>query len=287
MASKPSKKIVKTRPKTAAKPAPKALAKKKNAAKPVKREVSKAKTVEKKKVLPKGKIEKKIIKKTIPPKGKAAAKPGKELKALKAKDKDKEKGKKKLLKEKELAAKGKKQDKLDKKDLTSKPKVSLSDIDEKSATDIRDTVVATVTALADDYSLQEIFESIKKIDFFNSETDECWEKGCDNPVTTHGYCRLHYIKNWNEIKKKHTLLVEGKLQEMIQELISKYPLKYIEEILNDMKDEKSFYNVLRELDIDSSEEDFEEVGGEGMEDDQDIAFETRVGSFKGILSEDE
>ncbi|MEI8346813.1 MAG: hypothetical protein WCG27_05070, partial [Pseudomonadota bacterium] len=165
-------------------------------------------------------------------------------------------------------------------------KIPKEPIDEKIAQDITEAVVATVTALADDYSITDIHEAIKKIDFFTSESDECWEKGCDNPVTTLGYCRLHYIKNWSEIKKKYVILVDGKLQDMIQELLSKYPVKYIEEILNDMKDEKSFYNVLRELDIDSSEEDFEEVG-EGIEDDQDIAFETRVGTIKGLFSEDD
>ena len=143
-----------------------------------------------------------------------------------------------------------------------------------------------LSAAAREYSLPEILKAIKNVDFFDTESDECLEKGCDNPVTTHGYCRLHYIKNWNEIKAKDKLLGEGKLQSMVEELVKNYPLRYLEEMLNDLKTEKSFINVLRELDIDSSEDDFEESTGEESSD-EDIAFETRVGGLKGIYSEDD
>ena len=30
----------------------------------------------------------------------------------------------------------------------------------------------------------------------------CKVKGCRNPATTMGHCRMHYLKNWKEIKEK-------------------------------------------------------------------------------------
>jgi hypothetical protein len=63
-------------------------------------------------------------------------------------------------------------------------------------------------------------------------------------------------------------LKEGKLQEYIEELISKYPPKFMEAIMNDLSDDKEFYKVLHELNI-TSEYDFEEEDLVPADDDDD------------------
>ena len=102
-------------------------------------------------------------------------------------------------------------------------------------------------------------------------------KGCDNPVTTGPYCRLCYIKYWDLIKKKETIIAENKLQFLIEDIIKKYPIRYIEEILKDLSDEKSFFSILKEMNIDVVDEAYEEVEG-NIEDEQDLSFETKNGA---------
>ena len=101
------------------------------------------------------------------------------------------------------------------------------------------------------------------------------EKNCDAPSSTNGFCRLHYISNWKNVKKRESILIEGKLQDFIEDLTKKYSLKNIELVLGDLSDEKSFFAALSEMDIESLEEDQEIISGEGSDDDQDIAFETK------------
>ena len=114
------------------------------------------------------------------------------------------------------------------------------------------------------------------LDFFRNFSDECREKNCENPATTLGYCRLHYISNWKTIKKNEAILKEGKLQDFIEDLVKKYPVKEIEGVVNDLSDEKTFFKVLKDLDIDSGDEASEFIDDDLSDDDQDIAFETKV-----------
>ncbi|EQC45717.1 hypothetical protein [Bacteriovorax sp. Seq25_V] len=140
--------------------------------------------------------------------------------------------------------------------------------------EFKDTLVEEVELLAEDHNLKDIFEAIQTLGFFVSDADDCREKGCDNPATTLGYCRYHYITNWKAIKRKQSILEEGKLQQFIEELVAKYPAKFIEGILSDLEDEKTFINVLKELNIDA-DDSFDELDDLDEEDDQDIAFETK------------
>ena len=113
------------------------------------------------------------------------------------------------------------------------------------------------------------------MDFFLSDNDECIEKSCDNIATTSGFCRFHYIKNWKEVKRKQSILNEGKLQDYIEDLVAKYPLHHIEQILSDLVDEKTFFGILKEMNIevDGELDNFDELEGD---DDQDIAYETKT-----------
>lgn len=150
--------------------------------------------------------------------------------------------------------------------------------------DIQSTIADEIAQLREHFNWKEIAEAIASMDFFiDAKNDECIEKGCDNIRTTQSYCRLHYLRNWKTIQKKRDILKEGKLQEYIEELISKYPPKYIEALLSDLSDDKEFYRVLNELNI-TSEFEFEEDEFENAVDDDDtdddIGIETISSSLR-------
>ncbi len=91
----------------------------------------------------------------------------------------------------------------------------------------------------------------------NASEMECREVACEGLGTTGGYCRLHYIKNWKKIKRKELILKEGKLNQYIEELVAKYPDKYIEAIRHDLVSDKEFAKVIYDLDLDETIDDFE------------------------------
>lgn len=164
----------------------------------------------------------------------------------------------------------------------------LEDVDfrEVDIKDVRAQLGEEIISLAEHYNLDEIFRAIKGLEFYKNDSDECLEKGCDNPATTFGHCRFHYIKNWKDIKRKQAILQEGKLQTFIEELVRKYPSHFIDEILKDLSDEKSFNGVLKELDIEATDEDFEDaIEDSAVGDDQDIAFEAKVVTGKNFFDE--
>ncbi len=161
------------------------------------------------------------------------------------------------------------------------PKEELKEVENK--------VQEEIESLAENFNFNEIADAISSLDFFvDQRSDDCAEKGCENLRTTQQYCRLHYIANWYDIKRKREILAEGKLQEYIEELISKYPTQYIESLLGDLQDDKDFYKALHELNITSElefEDDIEGIEG-GDDDDDDIEVETRVFTSKSRIDDD-
>ncbi len=93
----------------------------------------------------------------------------------------------------------------------------------------------------------------------------CREVACEGLATTGGYCRLHYIKNWKQIKRKELILREKKLNQYIEELIAKYPDKYIEAIRQDLASDKDFAKVIYDLDLDENIDDFEIDGSDSVD----------------------
>lgn len=89
------------------------------------------------------------------------------------------------------------------------------------------------------------------------DLEACREVSCESQSTTAGYCRLHYIKNWKKIKRKELILREKKLNQYIEELVAKYPDKYIEAIKMDLADEKAFSKVIYDLELDESVDDID------------------------------
>jgi uncharacterized protein YihD (DUF1040 family) len=88
----------------------------------------------------------------------------------------------------------------------------------------------------------------------------CRETGCENLASTKGYCRLDYIKNWKKIKRKEMILKEGKLNQYIEELVNKYPEKYIDVIRQDLSTEVNFNKVIHDLELDESIDDLDYDG---------------------------
>jgi hypothetical protein len=142
---------------------------------------------------------------------------------------------------------------------------------------IKDSLAEEILALTEEFNINDVFASIRSMELFKLDNDECVVRGCDNPSTTNGYCRFHYLKLWKDVKKKELILQEGKLAKIIEDLVRKYPMKYIEAIVQDLADDKSFNHVLKDLDIETEEADLENFDDEDLlDDDQDIAFETKV-----------
>lgn len=63
----------------------------------------------------------------------------------------------------------------------------------------------------------------------------CKETGCDNEATTSGYCRLHYLKNWQKIKKADKERAAKRLNAYVEAVCKKHPEKYVEVIKRDLK----------------------------------------------------
>lgn len=90
---------------------------------------------------------------------------------------------------------------------------------------------------------------------------ECSFTGCDEDRTTGVYCRLHYLVSWKKIKKKERLLAEKRLNKYIEELTARYPDEYLDIIRRDLATEKSFADLMEDLDI-------EALGDSGAEDEE-------------------
>jgi hypothetical protein len=234
-----------------------------------------AKKKAKKKVVKKKVLTKKKVKKVTP-----KSKPKKKVKA---------KAKRKIVKKKKVLAK-----KPIEKKLKAKPEKVVKEIKvkeeklpkKKTAAQLlqeaKEILQLPLSEIKKDLGLNEIFESMKSLDVFDSTSDECLEKDCDNLATTNGFCRLHYIKNWGEIKNREEIILHGRLNEVIVLVLSKIPLKFISDILEDIQDDKSFYKVLKELNIDTKGEGFEEGEEEDFDDERDIAYETK-GTIKTLV----
>jgi hypothetical protein len=89
----------------------------------------------------------------------------------------------------------------------------------------------------------------------------CREPGCEHEFTLVGYCRMHYIKNWRRIKRKEAILASGQLNNYVEELVNKYPDKYLDVIRQDLATEKEWGKVVVDLELEATDEE-----GAGDED---------------------
>jgi hypothetical protein len=101
---------------------------------------------------------------------------------------------------------------------------------------------------------EEVIEAkapVKDVVLTDAEGRElCRVKDCDQPWVVEGYCRYHYLLFWKKIQNRKKILSEGKLEQYIEELTSRYPLKFLELIRKDLSSEPDFFSAIQELDID-------------------------------------
>lgn len=88
---------------------------------------------------------------------------------------------------------------------------------------------------------------------------KCRDSGCDSEPLISGYCRLHYIKNWRKLKRKEHILASGQLNNYVEELVNKYPDKYLDVIRQDLYSDKDWAKVVTDLDLDANSEDDAEL----------------------------
>lgn len=88
----------------------------------------------------------------------------------------------------------------------------------------------------------------------------CKVPNCDQVSTVEGYCRYHYLLFWKRIQVRKKILSEGKLEKYIEELTSRYPMKYLEMLKKDLRNHQDFLSAIQELEIDdsSNENEFED-----------------------------
>jgi hypothetical protein len=95
----------------------------------------------------------------------------------------------------------------------------------------------------------------------------CREPACENLPIGVGYCRPHYIKNWQKIKRRELILKDGRLRQYIEELILKYPDKHIEAIRLDLASDDVFLRVITELDLKEPADELVDMdSGESLDD---------------------
>ncbi|MBI2343611.1 MAG: hypothetical protein HYV02_04690 [Deltaproteobacteria bacterium] len=63
----------------------------------------------------------------------------------------------------------------------------------------------------------------------------CKEEGCKNAQTTGGYCRLHYLRNWRQIKKEQQKAAAERLNRYVDRMARQHPGRVVEEIKKDLR----------------------------------------------------
>lgn len=78
----------------------------------------------------------------------------------------------------------------------------------------------------------------------------CAEDGCKLTAAQEGYCRLHYIKNFRDLKNAHQKRAERRLNAYVDRLAKKYPNDYLERIKEGIENEEKFKRTMEELELD-------------------------------------
>ena len=114
---------------------------------------------------------------------------------------------------------------------------------------VKKPVVQTSAYLNElEQELERILEKNRQVSIRGSEGFEyCFEENCDQPSTTGGYCRYHYMVSWNYIKKRNKILSEDKLKSWTAELIQNYSTRILDYMVRDLSNEKDFSTALSEM----------------------------------------
>ena len=98
--------------------------------------------------------------------------------------------------------------------------------------------------------LERILEKNRQVSIKGSEGFEyCFEDNCDQPATTKGYCRYHYMVSWKSIKARGKILSENQLNKWIKELVGLCSPRVLDLMVRDFSNEKDFSQALVEMKI--------------------------------------
>ena len=131
----------------------------------------------------------------------------------------------------------------------SQKKTAKKPAPQKQKSAVKKTALQTSSYLNElELELERILEKNRQVSIKGSEGFEyCCEENCDQPSTTGGYCRYHYMVSWNYIKKRNKILSEEKLKSWTTELLQNYPPRILDYMVRDLSNEKDFAIALHEM----------------------------------------
>ena len=98
--------------------------------------------------------------------------------------------------------------------------------------------------------LENVLNKTHQVSIRNPDGYEyCVEENCDQPATTGGYCRYHYIASWGAIKERAEILSEKKLHQWIGRIVQNYSPSILNLMMRDFSNEKDFFIALSEMKI--------------------------------------
>ena len=77
----------------------------------------------------------------------------------------------------------------------------------------------------------------------------CKEKGCKDAATTQGFCRLHYLKRWKQIKDAKHASATKKLNRYVEKVLRENPNDYMDVIRRDLSREDFEESIVQALDF--------------------------------------
>ena len=129
--------------------------------------------------------------------------------------------------------------------------------DDLKAVESEDEETDTDDSLED----EEIVKTSEEVYLTDAEGNRyCRARDCDQTAAVDVYCRYHYLLFWKRIQIRKEILLGGKLERYVEELTGRYPDKFLEMILRDLRTEKDFLGAIQELEIDEAglDNEFEE-----------------------------
>lgn len=102
----------------------------------------------------------------------------------------------------------------------------------------------------------------------------CKEKNCKDPQTTAGFCRMHYLRNWKQIKEKQKKKAVENLNKYIDHIMSKNPDGYVDAIREDLRNHGQ---LSRKADSYFADDEYHDVMEEiGLEDVERIVDSLKI-----------
>ncbi len=81
----------------------------------------------------------------------------------------------------------------------------------------------------------------------------CKEVNCKNAATTKAYCRLHYLRNWKQIKEEEHKKAAKRLNSYILSVCKRHPDRYLEVIKESLRSSSFDQEISRMFDDDDDE----------------------------------